>query len=77
MTRYQNPWHDTDNDCYGPACYSTSAHPVEYKGFLIYERIKSSVWDVVLDGVCVTQRAGLNGAKSYVDNHVSGNVPWR
>ena len=75
MTRYQNPWYDPDKSWYGPVCYSTSVQPIPYKGFLIYERLPS-VFDVVLDDVCVIQRAGLKGAKHYIDNHAAGNVPW-
>lgn len=52
---------------YGPVMYSTEVKPKEYKGHLIYERIAGSVWDVVKDGVCLTQRAGPNGARQYID----------
>lgn len=33
-------------------------------------RIPGVVWDVVKDGVCVTQRAGLSGAKSFIEEQV-------
>ena len=75
MTSYQNPWHDPRDPKYGPVCYTTSVKPTAYKGFLIYNRIPA-VYDVVLDGVCVTQRAGLIGAKSYIDKHAAREVPW-
>lgn len=67
---YRNPWHKTNGDC-GPALYKTEAEPMKYRGFLIYERIKGVVWDVVKDGECVTQRAGLNGAKEAIDQMCS------
>ena len=75
MTSYQNPWHDPVKPQYGPKCYTTSVKPTKYKGFLIYHRL-DRVFDVVLDGVCVTQRAGFNGAKSYIDKHAAGDVLW-
>ena len=43
--------------------YSTNAKPVEHAGCQIYERIPGYVWDVVRDGQCMTQMAGMNGAK--------------
>jgi hypothetical protein len=60
--RYRNPWHK-HNGSQGPAFYETNAKPFEHAGCLIYERIHGVVWDVVRDGVCLTQRAGRNGAK--------------
>ena len=70
---YKNPRHKPSHPMYGPAEYSTDAKPDTYKGYLIYNRIRahngsgSGCWDVVKDGVCVTQRAGPNGAKSAID----------
>jgi hypothetical protein len=65
---YSNPWHrDGARNGSGPAAYETSAKPTEYRGFLVYERVKGHVWDVVRDGACVTQRAGLNGAREAID----------
>ena len=46
----------------------TDAKPIEYKGYLIYERIKGVCFDIVKNGVCVCMRAGINGAKSAIDN---------
>jgi hypothetical protein len=67
MTTYTNPWHKPLNSMYGPAEYETSAHPSEYRGFLVYERISGHCWDVVQHGACITQRAGPNGAKRAID----------
>lgn len=41
--------------------------PVNYNGFLIYERAKGTVYDVVKDGACIGMYAGLNGAKRNID----------
>jgi hypothetical protein len=73
LTTYINPWHNPRTNTYGPAEYVTDAKPTEYKGFLIYERISGHVWDVVKDGRCVTQRAGLNGARNYIDQLQKGS----
>lgn len=51
----------------GPENYSTDAKPVLYRDYLIYQRIAGHVWDVVKDGACITQLAGLNGAKRAID----------
>ncbi|WP_448607625.1 hypothetical protein [Paenimyroides ceti] len=45
----------------------TTVKPIEYKGYLIYQIIKDEHYDVVLNGVCISQRAGLNGAKRFID----------
>ncbi len=50
-----------------PAVYHTDAKPVPYRGFLIYQRIKGVCWDIVKDGICVGQYAGLSGAKGVID----------
>lgn len=67
MATYKNPWHKPTKPEYGPAMYSTDVKPVEYRGYLIYQRIHGHVWDVVKDGVCITQRAGPNGARRFID----------
>jgi hypothetical protein len=67
MTIYKNPWYKPQNPLYGPENYSTDENPVLYRDYLIYQRIFGHVWDVVKDGACVTQLAGLNGAKRAID----------
>ena len=61
--RYKNPWHKAGAQQYGPLFYETDTKPIKAaNGHIIYERIKGVCWDVVKDGVCVSQRAGLHGA---------------
>lgn len=67
MTTYRNPWHHPAHPQQGPREYTTDARPVAYRGYLIYPRIPGVVWDVVKGGECVTQRAGLSGAKAFID----------
>jgi len=67
MASYRNPWHNSQRPEYGPAFYTTEAKPEEYRGYLIYQRIYGHVWDVVKDGVCITQMAGPNGARQAID----------
>jgi hypothetical protein len=69
-TRYKNPWHKPGKPEYGPAFYETTARPTEYHGCLIYQRIKGACWDVVRDGACIHQMAGLNGAKRAIDQDI-------
>lgn len=64
---YKNPWHKPEDRYSGPRLYECQYAPKEYKGYLIFERIYGTCWDVVKDGVCVTQRAGQNGARQYID----------
>lgn len=63
-TTYKNPWHRKGH---GPPKYRTESRPTKYRGHLIYQRIKGHVWDVVKDGACITQRAGMGGAKRAID----------
>lgn len=67
MNTYKNPWHKPQNPIYGPENYLTESKPILYRNYLIYERIAGHVWDVVKDGECITQMAGLNGAKRAID----------
>lgn len=64
MTSYRNPWHKPGKPEYGPEQYRTDAQPEECCGYLIYHRLPL-VWDVVKDGVCISQRAGINGARRF------------
>lgn len=59
---------------YGPEFYETDSVPVEHAGFLIYQRqeLGYPVFDVVKDGVCLTQRAGLEGAKRAAETLAQG-----
>jgi len=66
MHTYTNPWHKPHQPMYGPATYQTDAGPIEYRGHLIFRRLPA-VFDVVKDGKCLAQRAGLNGAKAVID----------
>ena len=68
MTRYRNPWHKPGKPEYGPAFYETVVSAKGCNGYLIYHR-HVSVWDVVKDGVCITQRAGPNGAHEFCINN--------
>jgi hypothetical protein len=56
----------------------TDKDPVEYKGFLVYERylneyggIGGWIWAVVKDGKEISQLAGPNGAKRAIDKLIA------
>lgn len=66
MAKYTNPFYSPKILGSQPEI-QTDVQPIEHKGYLIYERIKGSVWDIVKDGICVTMMAGLNGAKRAID----------
>lgn len=69
MTAYRNPWHKPGKPEYGPAMYETDVKPESYRDHLIYHRV-GAVWDVVQNGVCITQMAGPNGARRAIDRLV-------
>ena len=67
MQKYKNPFFNAKNPGSMPGFEGIPI--LEYKGFLIFERIKGTLFDVVLNGEIKSMRAGLNGAKSYCDNY--------
>lgn len=69
MATYRNPWHQPHSSDYGPAQYVTDAKPSEYRGHLIYQRLPNC-FDVVRNDECITQRAGLCGARSAIDTFI-------
>lgn len=69
--RYKNPWYKPGKPEYGPKVYERETEPTEYlDGYLIY-RIHEHHYDVVKDGVCITQRAGPRGARQAIEQIIS------
>lgn len=66
MATYRNPWHKPRQPMYGPARFECADAPTEYRGHLIYQRLPNC-FDVVKDGACLHQRAGINGARAAID----------
>ena len=54
---------------YGKGYIETNATPKEYKGHLIYHRMN---YDIVTDGVCISECAGPNGAQRAIDKIIAG-----
>lgn len=69
---YKNPFYNAKYESSKPE-YSAN-HFTSYKGYHIIERIKGALWDVVLNCEIVAMRAGLNGAKQYIDDHSQLNL---
>lgn len=72
MTTYKNSFYENDTKN-RTKLLRTDAKPIEYCGYLIYHRIKSTtesadVFDIVKDSVCIGMYAGINGAKKAIDN---------
>ena len=66
MATYRNPWHKPGKPEYGPAFFTCRNEPRPYRGYLIFRQHERH-FDVVRDGVCVSQRAGARGARWIVD----------
>jgi hypothetical protein len=71
MVTYKNSFYDNDKKDRNPVL-TTDLKPVEYKGYLIYHRINSTiksgnVFDIVKDDICIGMYAGINGAKQRID----------
>ena len=67
MAQYKNPWHIMGKKHHGPAMFVTDKKPILYNGYEIYNR-QSSVFDVVRNDICVTQRVTLAGARHWIDD---------
>jgi len=75
MTTYKNSFYTPKNPISRKE-FSTEVTPIEYKNYLIFHRINPNspikdgahVFDVVINGICIGQYAGLNGAKHFIDN---------
>lgn len=65
MHTYTNPFHNPTYTGSQPVI-TTNTKPTEYKGHLIF-KVHSQHYDVVKDGVLLTQRAGPNGARQFID----------
>jgi len=63
---YKNPFY-TQGDRFSRPEYTVEVRPYKYKGYLIYQRIRNTVFDVVKDGVIITMMAGIDGAKRAID----------
>lgn len=66
MESYRNPWHKGGQG-YGPAAYIADRKVTSHCGFDIYYR--AGCFDVVQDGVCQTQMAGINSAKRWCEEN--------
>lgn len=66
MSIYQNPWHKGGKG-YGPAFYEAERKVTSYCGFDIYYR--AGCFDVVREGVCQIQMAGISGAKRWCEEN--------
>lgn len=64
--RYRNPWHKPFVQHYGPEFFETSARPINYRGFQIFNRFKGC-HELVKDGICLTQRVGGGALRSLAD----------
>jgi hypothetical protein len=60
LTSYRNPWHHPGSNTRED--YSTDKPGIAHAGCMIYHVLPEQ-WDVVKAGCCITQRAGLGGAK--------------
>jgi len=75
MTEYINTFHNPRNPV-SIKLLKTDSKPVNYKGYLIYHRINAPspiengahVFDIVLNGECIGQYAGPNGARKFIDS---------
>lgn len=69
MHTYQNPFHRHYYQGSRPVI-TTCAMQQEYKAHQIF-KISAQHYDVVKDGVLITQRAGLNGARRAIDSLIT------
>jgi hypothetical protein len=64
-TTYRNPWHHSGH-LDSPEFFSTDKPALLWEGCEIFHVLPEQ-WDVVKSGTCITQRAGLKGAKQAAE----------
>lgn len=62
--RYLNPW--SADPVAKPEYFTAAVKPIDYRGFQIFHRLPKS-YELVKDGVCLTQRAGGGSLKALAD----------
>jgi len=72
MFTYKNPFYSPYYQNSEPVI-DTDVKPVEYKGYLIFHRLKSTskggdIFDIVLNGKIIGMNAGINGAKKRIND---------
>ena len=72
----KNPWHKPgQNKEYFD--YSDRPHQ-EYRGYDLYTVIEGKPGacqiDIVFDGECISQMAGMNGAKAFIDARIDARI---
>lgn len=68
---YKNPFYHPSYSGSRPE-YGTNEPPIEYKGYQIFHRIKSTskdgdCCDLVKDGAIISQRVTVRSCKAFVD----------
>tara|TARA_R110002167_G_C12266643_1_gene613596 strand:+ start:65 stop:379 length:315 start_codon:yes stop_codon:yes gene_type:complete len=76
--KYKNPWFKNERTSFSPEYFKLSENTrsiVEYRGFSVYRRLRDC-WDWVLDGCCVSQRAGFSVEqfKKQVDSTIDNTI---
>lgn len=78
-TTYRSAFHDPEGRLSsGPATFTTDADPIEYRGFMLYERIpwsakaKYGEIDAVIGGLVVMMTATVQGAKERINDLIAG-----
>lgn len=67
---YENPWRPNPRTKPTPAAFTCPTPPrYHYRGFQVFHR---GDWDYVLNGVCVTMRAGASKYKEVIDGLWAG-----
>lgn len=69
---YTNPWFDTLY-AYPYKDFRTTAHPIKYNGFQIFERILGTacddICDIVVNGTCISQHITVALCKQWIDDN--------
>jgi len=72
--RYRNLW-QKETRVLGPAFYENDAPCVlEYRTVKVY-CLRPEFYDFVLNGACISQRAGITEARKVIDEYLDGKQP--
>lgn len=72
---YKNPWYEPGGK-YGPPVYTHDKRPmIDYRGVRIF-KVWERRYDFVMNGVCITQRAGASKPRELIDDILDGKDPY-
>ena len=56
---------------------TATSKPIPHEGYLIYRQPLTKSYDIVFNGVCVSQVGSVAFAKSHIDDFIANGTDWQ